>query len=283
MGDPAGTGRIGVSTAASPARCPCRVVPAGSAADPRRGRDRWSPARASFSTRSSHVPNSAGQSTSTLASMASRAYDLQAILLGSGPEAGKIARVDSHWVGAENQARVGSNPGRESGQRIVQLPGCHASQRGLVAEEWARQAQEAPWSAGFGLADLVAGRSLIEVKTVLEPAARFGQWLNQLLGYVLLDWFNALRLEAAGLIERRPDPADRRARRIVATPQGRELLDDLTAACGRPSTRSSAPWKRKRTARRSAPCCGSSPPAPARSTRRPAPARSRSKAALAAR
>lgn len=35
-------------------------------------------------------------------------------------------------------------------------------------------------------------------------------------------------LERAGLIERRPDPADRRARRIVATPVGRELGCGLT-------------------------------------------------------
>jgi DNA-binding MarR family transcriptional regulator len=34
-------------------------------------------------------------------------------------------------------------------------------------------------------------------------------------------------LEAAGLIERRPDPADRRARRVVATPRGTELLTEL--------------------------------------------------------
>ena len=34
-------------------------------------------------------------------------------------------------------------------------------------------------------------------------------------------------LERAGLIERRPDPADRRARRIAATPRGRDLLGDL--------------------------------------------------------
>jgi DNA-binding MarR family transcriptional regulator len=34
-------------------------------------------------------------------------------------------------------------------------------------------------------------------------------------------------LEAAGLIERRPDPADRRARRIVATPPGRATLARL--------------------------------------------------------
>jgi DNA-binding MarR family transcriptional regulator len=34
-------------------------------------------------------------------------------------------------------------------------------------------------------------------------------------------------LEAVSLIERRPDPADRRARRIVATQQGNELLASL--------------------------------------------------------
>jgi len=34
-------------------------------------------------------------------------------------------------------------------------------------------------------------------------------------------------LEAAGLIERRPDPADRRARRVVATQRGAELLATL--------------------------------------------------------
>jgi DNA-binding MarR family transcriptional regulator len=36
-------------------------------------------------------------------------------------------------------------------------------------------------------------------------------------------------LETAGLIERRPDPADRRARRIVATPRGVDLLLTLDA------------------------------------------------------
>jgi DNA-binding MarR family transcriptional regulator len=36
-------------------------------------------------------------------------------------------------------------------------------------------------------------------------------------------------LESAGLIERCPDPADRRARRIVATEQGSELLTRLNA------------------------------------------------------
>ena len=36
-------------------------------------------------------------------------------------------------------------------------------------------------------------------------------------------------LAEAGLIERQPDPADRRARKIVATARGRALLDGLTA------------------------------------------------------
>ena len=36
-------------------------------------------------------------------------------------------------------------------------------------------------------------------------------------------------LAEAGLVERRPDPADRRARRIVATTRGRSLLDGLGA------------------------------------------------------
>jgi DNA-binding MarR family transcriptional regulator len=34
-------------------------------------------------------------------------------------------------------------------------------------------------------------------------------------------------LESAGLIERRPDPADRRARHVVATDTGAELLETL--------------------------------------------------------
>jgi DNA-binding MarR family transcriptional regulator len=36
-------------------------------------------------------------------------------------------------------------------------------------------------------------------------------------------------LAEAGLIERQPDPADRRARKIVATTQGQALLDELGA------------------------------------------------------
>ena len=42
-------------------------------------------------------------------------------------------------------------------------------------------------------------------------------------------------LEAAGLIERRPDPADRRARRIVATTAAASCSTTSTGGCGKPS------------------------------------------------
>lgn len=40
-------------------------------------------------------------------------------------------------------------------------------------------------------------------------------------------------LEAAKLVERQPDPADRRSRRVVATAHGREALADLDARFAR--------------------------------------------------
>jgi len=45
---------------------------------------------------------------------------------------------------------------------------------------------------GYGIADLVIGRCLIEVKTAFDPAAAMGDWLNQVLAYALLDWSDAL-------------------------------------------------------------------------------------------
>ena len=40
-------------------------------------------------------------------------------------------------------------------------------------------------------------------------------------------------LEGAGLVERRPDPADRRSRRVAATSHGCEVLEDLDARFAR--------------------------------------------------
>jgi hypothetical protein len=52
---------------------------------------------------------------------------------------------------------------------------------------------------GFGIADLVVGRTLVEVK--LSGAARppVDQWLRQLLGYLLLDWDDMLRVESVAV------------------------------------------------------------------------------------
>jgi hypothetical protein len=53
---------------------------------------------------------------------------------------------------------------------------------------------------GFGVADLVIGRTLVEVKLGTKPTAEAVQkWLRQLLGYVLLDRHNALRLDAVAV------------------------------------------------------------------------------------
>jgi DNA-binding MarR family transcriptional regulator len=59
-----------------------------------------------------------------------------------------------------------------------------------------------------------------EPPTQLALARRLG--LDRTVMTHLLD-----ELEGAGLVERRPDPADRRARRIVATSEGAALLDEL--------------------------------------------------------
>jgi DNA-binding MarR family transcriptional regulator len=61
-----------------------------------------------------------------------------------------------------------------------------------------------------------------ETRSQLEVAHHLG--VDRTVMTYLLD-----DLERAGLIERRPDPADRRARRIAATPRGRELLGGLDA------------------------------------------------------
>src|ERR1700681_3366300 len=84
-------------------------------------------------------------------------------------------------------------------------------------------------AAHSALADLPGGMRGHQVLSAAAQGAVSSQLaLAQHLGvdrtvmtYLLDD------LEAAGLIERRPDPADRRARRIVATPCGDERLASL--------------------------------------------------------
>lgn len=48
---------------------------------------------------------------------------------------------------------------------------------------------------GFARADIVIGRTLVEVKCSAEPGQHLQQWLDQLLGYVLIDRWNSLYLD----------------------------------------------------------------------------------------
>lgn len=52
---------------------------------------------------------------------------------------------------------------------------------------------------GFGVADLVVGRCLVEVKTVFDPTVSMGYWLNQVLAYALLDWSDAASVDTVAI------------------------------------------------------------------------------------
>jgi hypothetical protein len=67
---------------------------------------------------------------------------------------------------------------------------CAGSDRVILAPEL---------GGGYGVADLVVGRCLIEVKTAFDPAASMGHWLNQVLGYALLDWSDALGADTVAI------------------------------------------------------------------------------------
>jgi DNA-binding MarR family transcriptional regulator len=67
---------------------------------------------------------------------------------------------------------------------------------------------------------VLAAAARADPRSQLELASHLG--VDRTVMTYLLD-----DLEGAGLIERHPDPADRRARRIVTTAPGRELLADL--------------------------------------------------------
>ena len=107
------------------------------------------------------------------------------------------AGVDGQCWGAENrdvaiadQAKDPASPSWDGYLRHGRRQLTGLGDRVLLAPELA---------GGFGIAHLIAGRSLVEIKTVLEPAPWLGHWLNQLLGYVLLDWFDTFRLDGAGV------------------------------------------------------------------------------------
>jgi hypothetical protein len=74
----------------------------------------------------------------------------------------------------------------EHGQRVVRALG----ERAIIAPELA---------GGFGIADLVVGSTLVEVKMSAEVEKNVDQWLRQLLGYLLLDHHNALGIETVAV------------------------------------------------------------------------------------
>lgn len=50
-------------------------------------------------------------------------------------------------------------------------------------------------AGGFGIADLVVGDTLVEIKLTRDTEAPVDRWLRQVLGYLLLDWDDLLRVE----------------------------------------------------------------------------------------
>jgi DNA-binding MarR family transcriptional regulator len=123
--------------------------------------------------------------------------------------------------------------GRVGHMSVGSLPGRGPGREGVLRDDlgWALGVVFRSYvkAAGAAFADLPGGPRGYQV---LAAAVR-GQLASQLalaqhlgvdrtvMTYLLDD------LEQARLIERHPDPADRRARRIVATMAGRELLDEL--------------------------------------------------------
>lgn len=45
---------------------------------------------------------------------------------------------------------------------------------------------------GFAVLDLVVGRTLVEIKTSADPGKFLDQWLDQVMGYLLIDRWNVL-------------------------------------------------------------------------------------------
>src|SRR5438105_14515031 len=89
--------------------------------------------------------------------------------------------------------------------------------RGYVTAATAALAEVPGGPRGY---QVIAAAARSEVGSQLALAHHLG--IDRTVMTYLLD-----DLEAAGLIERRPDPADRRARRVVATQLGTELLATL--------------------------------------------------------
>jgi DNA-binding MarR family transcriptional regulator len=140
-----------------------------------------------------------------------------------------MSAVSKPGAGSLAGAQAGPQAGARVSSQAWQGPACG----GVLSSDlgWALGVVFRSYlkSANAALADLPGGPRGYQVLAASargEPGSQLE--LAQHLGidrtvmtYLLDD------LERAGLIERRPDPADRRARRIGATAPGRELLDML--------------------------------------------------------
>jgi len=145
---------------------------------------------------------------------------------GSRPDTGLLADPLAGAVGAEPGARV--LPAGASAGVLPESACCDALSEdlgwalGVVFRSYLKAAKsafaEVPGGArGY---QVLAAAARSRPGSQLELAQHLG--VDRTVMTYLLD-----DLEKAGLIERRPDPADRRARRIRATASGRELQERL--------------------------------------------------------
>lgn len=137
---------------------------------------------------------------------------------------GKLGGRASGYAGRVSAASGAGEPARGPGPACGgPLAGDLGWALGTLFRAYARAAGEAV--AGLDLPGGPRGYQVLaaargEPPTQVMLAAHLG--VDRTVMTYLLD-----DLEAAGLVERRPDPADRRVRRIVATQDGRALLARL--------------------------------------------------------
>jgi hypothetical protein len=108
-----------------------------------------------------------------------------------------LFRSDVTRARAEASGSAGGEPGQDTAlDGLVHLwRGYLAHGRQQLAALGSRVILAPELGAGYGVADLVAGRCLVEVKTAFDPAESMGSWLNQVLAYALLDWTGALGID----------------------------------------------------------------------------------------
>jgi hypothetical protein len=131
----------------------------------------------------------------------------------------------------------------EHGRQVLRALG----ERAIIAPELA---------GGFGIADLVVGSTLVEIKMSADVEKNIDQWLRQLLGYLLLDRHNALGIEALavyaggqGLLLTCPVAEVLQSASAGPTPQLATLRDEFAVELRRELDAFEARTQRKRYSR----------------------------------